>query len=62
MRRDGLGADDFAGAASVAAAERLRTAFAWYNCVRIHPTLRVTPVMAAGGPPTVWGVADLLSA
>jgi hypothetical protein len=35
--------------------------FAWYNFVRIHSTLRVTPAMQAGIASTVWGLADLLS-
>jgi IS1 family transposase len=34
--------------------------FAWYNFVRIHKTLRVTPAMAAGLTDRVWGLADLL--
>ena len=34
--------------------------FAWYNFVRIHRSLRVTPAMAAGVTDRVWEVADLL--
>jgi len=34
--------------------------FAWYNFVRIHRSLRVTPAMAAGVAERVWEVADLL--
>ncbi len=34
--------------------------FAWYNFVRIHQTLRVTPAMAAGIVDSVWGLADML--
>jgi IS1 family transposase len=36
--------------------------FAWYNFVRVHRTLRVTPAMAAGITDRVWGLADLLPA
>ncbi len=36
--------------------------FAWYNFVRVHKTLRVTPAMAAGLTDRVWGLADLLPA
>jgi hypothetical protein len=34
--------------------------FAWYNFVRVHQTLRVTPAMEAGITDRVWGIADLL--
>jgi IS1 family transposase len=34
--------------------------FAWYNFVRIHRTLRVTPAMAAGITATVWPLTSLL--
>ena len=36
--------------------------FAWYNFVRVHQTLRVTPAMEAGITARVWGLADLLTA
>lgn len=34
--------------------------FAWYNLVRIHRSLRVTPAMAAGVANRVWEPVDLL--
>jgi len=34
--------------------------FAWYNFVRVHQSLRVTPAMAAGVTYRVWAIADLL--
>ncbi len=34
--------------------------FAWYNFVRIHKTLRVTPAMAAGITNQVWEFSDLV--
>ena len=34
--------------------------FAWYNFVRIHGSLRVTPAMAAGVSETVWDLDQLL--
>lgn len=34
--------------------------FAWYNFVRIHRSLRVTPAMAAGVTDRVWTLEDLL--
>jgi hypothetical protein len=44
--------------------ENLRAAlclhFAWYNFVRIHQTLRVTPAMEAGTLDRVWTIANLL--
>lgn len=36
--------------------------FAWYNFVRIHRTLRVTPAMEAGIADRVWEFRDLLAA
>ena len=35
--------------------------FAWYNFIRIHQSLRVTPAMAAGVTDRLWDVADLVS-
>jgi hypothetical protein len=35
--------------------------FAWYNFVRIHRTLRVTPAMAAGIADHVWTIGELLT-
>jgi|SRR5579872_2089138 len=35
--------------------------FAWYNFVRVHKSLRVTPAMEAGIAQDVWTVADLLA-
>ena len=32
----------------------------WYNIIRIHKSLRVTPAMAAGLSKTVWDMADLV--
>jgi hypothetical protein len=34
--------------------------FMYYNFVRIHQTLRVTPAMAAGVTDKVWEVSDLV--
>ena len=34
--------------------------FAWYNFVRIHRTLRVTPAMEAGVTGRLWSLEDLL--
>lgn len=34
--------------------------FTWYNFVRIHQTLRVTPAMAAGITDRLWTLEDLL--
>jgi hypothetical protein len=34
--------------------------FMFYNFVRIHQTLRVTPAMAAGVTDRVWDVADIV--
>lgn len=35
--------------------------FTYYNFVRIHRSLRVTPAMAAGVCPRVWSMEDLVS-
>lgn len=35
--------------------------FAWYNFVRIHQTLRVTPAMQAGVTGQAWEISDLLA-
>ena len=35
--------------------------FAWYNFVRIHGSLRVTPPLAAGVTDRVWGLDELLA-
>ena len=35
--------------------------FAWYNLVRIHRTLRVTPAMAAGVTDRVWDLRELVA-
>ena len=32
----------------------------WYNFIRIHKTLRVTPAMEAGLSGTVWDMEDLV--
>jgi transposase InsO family protein len=34
--------------------------FAWYNFVRVHRSLRVTPAMEAGIAERIWGIRDLL--
>jgi IS1 family transposase len=34
--------------------------YAWYNFVRIHQTLKVTPAMAAGVTDKLWSVEDLV--
>ncbi len=34
--------------------------FAWYNFVRIHRSLRVTPAMAAGVTDRVWELNELI--
>jgi IS1 family transposase len=36
--------------------------FAWYNFVRVHRTLRVTPAMEAGITDHVWGIRELIEA
>lgn len=33
----------------------------YYNFVRIHQTLRVTPAMAAGVTDRVWDIADIVA-
>lgn len=33
--------------------------FAWYNFCRVHPSLRVTPAMAAGIVDNLWEISDL---
>jgi len=35
--------------------------FMYYNFVRIHQTLRVTPAMAAGVSDRVWEIADIVA-
>ena len=35
--------------------------FAYYNFVRIHQTLRMTPAMAAGVTDRLWEMADLVA-
>ncbi len=35
--------------------------FAWYNFVRVHRSLRVTPAMEAGITDHVWDIAELLT-
>ena len=35
--------------------------FAWYNFLRVHRSLRVTPAMEAGITDRVWEIAELLS-
>jgi len=35
--------------------------FTWYNFVRVHQTLRVTPAMEAGIADRIWHVMDLLA-
>ena len=34
--------------------------FAWYNFVRIHRSLRVTPAMAAGVTDRAWALEELV--
>ncbi|HSI11187.1 MAG TPA: hypothetical protein VK961_04050 [Chthoniobacter sp.] len=34
--------------------------FAYYNFVRIHKTLRMTPAMAGDVTDRIWSVADLI--
>ncbi len=36
--------------------------FAYYNFVRMHKTIRMTPAMAAGLARKPWSVADLMTA
>jgi hypothetical protein len=33
--------------------------FVWYNFVRIHHTIRMTPAMAAGVTDTLWSMDDI---
>jgi hypothetical protein len=33
----------------------------YYNFVRIHKTLRVTPAMAAGVTDRLWGIGDIVN-
>ena len=33
----------------------------WYNFVRIHKTLRVTPAMAAGITDQLWSMEDVVT-
>ena len=35
--------------------------FAWYNFVRVHRSLRVTPAMEAGITSRVWAVNELIA-
>lgn len=35
--------------------------FAYYNCCRIHKTIRVTPAMESGITTRVWTLGDLLA-
>jgi hypothetical protein len=34
--------------------------FAWYNFVRVHKSLRVTPAMQAGLANHIWSLAELI--
>jgi IS1 family transposase len=34
--------------------------FVWYNYVRLHKTLRMTPAMASGLTDTLWDMSDIL--
>jgi hypothetical protein len=36
--------------------------FAWYNFVRVHKSLRVTPAMQSRIANHVWNIAELISA
>ena len=36
--------------------------FAWYNFVRVHRTLRMTPAMAAGLTNHIWTIREVLEA
>jgi len=36
--------------------------FAYYNLVKVHKTLRMTPAMAAGVTDRLWEVSDLVAA
>ena len=33
----------------------------WYNFVRNHKTLKVSPAMAAGISPTLWSMEDVVA-
>jgi len=35
--------------------------YAYYNFVKIHQTLRVTPAMAAGVTDRLWDISDLVA-
>ena len=35
--------------------------FVWYNFVRIHKSLRVTPAMAAGVTDRLWEMKDIVA-
>jgi hypothetical protein len=35
--------------------------FAWYNFVRVHRSLRLTPAMEAGITDRIWSIKDLLA-
>ena len=35
--------------------------FVYYNCAKIHQTLRITPAMAAGVTEKCWEVADIVA-
>ena len=37
----------------------VQIAFVWYNFVRIHKTLRMTPAMAAGIADKLWSLEDI---
>ena len=34
--------------------------FTWYNFIRIHQTLRVTPAMEAGVTDRLWDIEDIV--
>ena len=36
--------------------------FAYYNLVKVHKTLRMTPAMAAGVTDRLWEMSDLVAA
>jgi hypothetical protein len=36
--------------------------FAYYNFVRVHKSLRMTPAMAAGVTQSIWTIGDLVDA
>ena len=36
--------------------------FAYYNFVRVHKSLRMTPAMAGGVTDTIWSIRDLVEA